>query len=77
MGPNETAIAIRGGPRIISVFDVQGRVSPNKTLFGMHIGSRTPSGLDLLLVRHLHRTRCGAGHAIALKESCLPLPNLG
>ena len=67
MGPNETAITIPRGPRIISVFDVHGchRVQI-KHFFGMQIGSRTPSGLDPLLVRRLHRTRGCAGHAIAL-----------
>ena len=70
MGPNETAITITGGPRKISVFDVQGRAKAQiKHFFGMQDGSRTPSGLGPLLVRRLHRTRCCAGHAIALKES--------
>jgi len=71
MGPNEAAITIPGGPRKISVFDVHGyhRVQI-KHFFGMQIGSRTPSGLDLLLVGHLHRTRRSFWHAIALKERC-------
>jgi len=73
MGPNETAITIRGGPRIISVFDVHGchRVQI-KHFFGMQTDSRTPSGLDLLLVRRLHRRRCCAGQAIALKVLTSP-----
>ena len=71
MGPNETAITIRGGPRIISVFDVHGyhRVQI-KHFFGMQAGSRTPSGLDPLLVRRLHRTRRSLEQSIALNESC-------
>ena len=58
MGPNEAAITIPGGPRKISVFDVHGyhRVQI-KHFFGMQTGSRTPYGLGLKLVSHLHRTR--------------------
>ena len=73
MGPNETASTIIGGPRKIVIFDVQGRAKAQiKHFFGMQIGSRTPSGLDPLLVRRLHRTRCCAGHAIALKVLSSP-----
>ena len=68
MGPNEAAITIRGGPRVIVIFDVQRRAKAQiKHFFGMQIGSRTPSGKGPLLVRRLHRTRCCAGRAIALK----------
>ena len=73
VGPNETAITIFGGPRIISVFDVHGyHEVQRKHFFGMQIGSRTPSGLDPLFSRRLHRTRCCAGHAIALKVFTSP-----
>ena len=65
MGSNETAITIPGGPRKIVIFDVQGRAKAQiKHFFGMEIGSRTPSALDLLLVRRLHRIRGCAGHPI-------------
>ena len=71
MGPNETAITIRGGPRIISVFDVHGRHRVQIThFFEMQIGSQTPCGLYLMLVRRLHRTRRSLGQSIALKEAC-------
>jgi len=58
MGPNETAIMIPGGPRVIGVFDVHGcyRVQI-KHFFGMQTGSRTPYGLGLKLVSRLHRIR--------------------
>ena len=75
MRSNETAITIPGGPRVIFIFDVQRRARTKaqiKHTFGMQIGSRTPSGLDTLLVRRLHRTRCCAGHAIALKVLTSP-----
>ena len=71
MGSNETAITIPGGPRKIVIFDVQRRAKAQiKHFFGMQTGSRTPSGLDTLMVRRLHRTRRNLGRAIALKERC-------
>jgi len=70
MGPNETAITLIGGPRIIVIFDVHEyhRVQI-KHFFGMQTGSQTPSGLDLLLVSRLHRMRMRLGLSIALKET--------
>ena len=51
MGPNETATATTGGPRVIDVFDGDGVPSgPNYTLF---------SGVDLLL--DVSRGRSGSG----------------
>jgi hypothetical protein len=45
MGSNETAITIRGGPRIIVIFDVQRRAKAQiKHFLGMLVGSRTPYG---------------------------------
>jgi len=68
VGPNETVIAIPGGPRVISVFDVHGCCRAQiKHFFGMQIGSGTPSGLELKLVSRLHRMRIRLGHPIALK----------
>jgi len=68
MGSNETAITIRGGPRIIVIFDVQRRAKAQiKHFFWMQTGSQTPCGLYLLLVRRLHRTRRSLGQPIALK----------
>jgi len=73
MGPNETASTITGGPLKIVIFDVQQRAKAQiKHFFGMLIGSRTPSGLNPLLVRRLHRIRYCAGHAIALKVLTSP-----
>jgi len=68
MGPNETAIAIPGGPRVIAVFDGSGCCRAQiKHFLGVLIGSRTPHGLGLKLVRRLHRIRRSLGHSIALK----------
>ena len=68
MGPNETAITIPGGPRVIGVFDVHGcRRAQIKHFFGMQTGSRTPYGLGLKLVSRLHRMRRSLGQPIALK----------
>ena len=72
MGSNETAITIPGGPRKIVIFDAQRCAKAQiKHFFGMQIGSRTPSGLDILLVRRLHRTRRSLGQPIALKALVL------
>ena len=58
MGPNETAITIPGGPRVISVFDGDGALSgPNDTLFGGLIGSRTSLRVGLMVGSRLHRMR--------------------
>ena len=55
MGPNETATATTGGPRVIDVFDGNGAPSgPNCTLF---------SGAGRLLV--VSRGRSGSGQASA------------
>jgi hypothetical protein len=55
MGPNETATATTGGPRVIDVFDGNGAPSgPNCTLF---------SGAGRLLV--VSRGRSGSGQAPA------------
>ena len=68
MGPNETAITIPGGPRVISVFDVHGCCRAQiKHFFGVLIGSRTPHGLGLMVRVRLHRLRMRFGHPIALK----------
>ena len=68
MGSNETAIATPGGPRVISVFDVHGCCRTQiKHFFGLLIGSRTPSGLGLMVDRRLHRMRILFGQSIALK----------
>jgi len=68
MGPNEIAITIPGGPRVISVFDVHGcsRVQI-KHFFGMQESSRTRYGLGLMVGGRLHRLRMRFGHPIALK----------
>ena len=58
MEPNETAITIPGGPRVIGVFDGTGRHRAQiKHFFGTQIGSWTPYGLGLKLVSRLHRMR--------------------
>jgi hypothetical protein len=68
MGPNETAITIPGGPRIIVVFDGSGCCRAQiKHFFVMQIGSRTPCGLGLMVGGRLHRLRMRFGHPIALK----------
>ena len=68
MGPNETAITIPGGPRVIAVFDDSGRCRAQiKHFFGVLIGSRTPHGLGLIVSRRLYRIRMRFGHPIALK----------
>ena len=68
MGPNETAITIRGGPRVIAVFDGSGCCRAQiKHFFVMQIGSRTPYGLGLMVGRRLHRMRTRFEHPIALK----------
>jgi len=62
MGPNETAITLIGGPRVISVFDVHGWCRAQiKHFFGVLIGSRTPYGLGLMVSRRLHRIRMRFG----------------
>ena len=68
MGPNETAITLPGGPRIISVIDGSGRCRAQiKHFFGMQTGSRTPHGLGLMVGGRLHRMRMRFGHPTALK----------
>ena len=68
MGPNETAITIPGGPRVIGVFDVHGcRRAQIKHFFGMQAGSRTPYELGLMVGSRLHRMRMRFGHPIAPK----------
>jgi len=68
MGPNKTAIMLPGGPRVISVFDVsRWHRAQIKHFLGVLDGSRTPSGLGLKLVSHLHRMRTRFEHPIALK----------
>ena len=68
MGPNETAIMIPGGPRVIGVFDSSGRCRAQiKHFFVMQIGSRTPYGLGLMVGGRLQRLRMRFGHPIALK----------
>ena len=62
MGPNETAITIRGGPRVIGVFDVHGCCRAQiKHFWGVLIGSRTAYGLGLMIVSHLRRMRMRLG----------------
>ena len=68
MGPNETAIIIPGGPRVIGVFDGSGCSRAQiKHFLGVLIGSRTAYGLGLVVGRRLHRMRMNFGHPIALK----------
>ena len=58
MGPNETAITIPEGPRVISVFDVHGCSRAQiKHFFGMPIGSRTSYWVGLMVGSRLHRMR--------------------
>ena len=62
MGPNETAITIRGGPRVIGVFDVHGCCRAQiKHFFGVQGGSRTPSRLGLMVGSRLRRMRMRLG----------------
>ena len=58
MGSDETATATTGGPRVIDVFDGNGchRVQIIY-FFRMQIGSRTPSGIDLVSDSRLVRMR--------------------
>ena len=50
MGPNETAITLPGGPRIISVIDGSGRCRAQiKHFLGMRGGSRTRYGVGLMV----------------------------
>jgi len=68
MGPNETAITLTGGPRVIGVFDVHGcHRTQIKHFLGVLIGSRTPYGLGLMVGVRLHRLRMRFGHPIAIK----------
>ena len=58
MGPNETATATTGGPRVIDVFDMTGRHRAQIAhFFRMQIGSRTPSGMGLGSDSRLGRIR--------------------
>ena len=69
MGPDETATATTGGPRVIGVFAGNGAPSgPNCTLFRGQIGSQTPSGIGLGSgsPRDRIRRRCGS---LVLSES--------
>ena len=48
MGPDETATATTGGPRVIAYFTVTGSYRAQIIyFFRMQIGSRTPSGIGL------------------------------
>ena len=68
MGPNETASALVGGPRVIGVFDGSGCSRAQiKHFFGVLIGSGTLYGLGLMVGRRLHRMRKCFGEPIALK----------
>ena len=58
MGPDETAITIPGGPRVIGVFAGNGRHRAQIIyFFRMQIGSRTPSGIGLGSGSRLDRKR--------------------
>ena len=68
MGPNETAITLIGGPRVISVFDGSGCCRAQiKYFLGVLLASEAPYGLGLMVVSHLHRMRMRFGLSIALK----------
>ena len=68
MGPNETASALVGGPRVIGVFDGSGCSRAQiKHFFGVLIGSGTLYGLGLMVGIRLHRMRKCFGEPIALK----------
>ena len=63
MGSDETATAITGGPRVIDVFSGDGcHRAQIICFFRMQIGSRTPSGVGLVVGSRLHRIRhrCGS-----------------
>ena len=58
MGPNETATATTGGPRVIDVFDGKGAPSgPNAHFFRGQIGSWRPLEVGLVAGSRLHRIR--------------------
>ena len=58
MGPNETTIAICGGPRVIGVFDIHGcHRAQIKHFWGAQIASRTSPGLGLMMGSRLLRMR--------------------
>ena len=58
MGSDETATATTGGPRVIDVFDGNGRHRAQIIyFFRMQIGSRTPSGIGLGSGSRLRRMR--------------------
>ena len=58
MGPNETATATTGGPRVIDVFDGNGAPSgPNCTLFRGQVGSWWSLGVGLVVGKRPYRIR--------------------
>jgi len=58
MGPSEAATATTGGPRVIDVFDGNGRHRAQLAhFFRGQIGSRTPSGIGLRSDGPLDRIR--------------------
>ena len=68
MGSNEAATATTGGPRVIDVFDGKGAPSAQFIYFlWMQIGSRTPSGIGLMVGSRLHRMRRFLGPPRALE----------
>ena len=70
MGSDETAAATAGGPRVISVFDGDGRHRVQIIyFFWMQIGSRARSGLGLGSGGRLYRIRRRCG-SLVLSESC-------
>jgi len=70
MGSDETAAATAGGPRVISVFDGDGRHRVQIIyFFWMQIGSRARSGLGLMVVSHLHRKRHRCGNRVLSESS--------
>ena len=58
MGSNETATATTGGPRVIAYLTGTGRHRAQIIYFlWMQIGSRTPSGVGLVVGKRLRRFR--------------------
>ena len=56
MGSNETTTAITGGPRVIAYLTGTGCYRAQIIyFFWMQIGSRTPSGIGLMVGSHLYR----------------------
>ena len=69
MGSNETAAATTGGPRVIGVFGNGAPSGPNYYFFWIQIGSRTPSGVGLVVGKRLHRIRRRCGGLLPLKAN--------